>query len=250
MFDDQQAVPFVIRVVVGRGWGQGPQHGQSLQAMFAHIPGLKVVMPATPHDAKGMLMAAIEDDDPVLFIEHRWLHNVTGEVPNTAYRTPLQTANRLRKGKHLTIAAFSHMVIEALKATSWLEKQGVSVDLIDMRTLSPLDTPTVIKSVKDTGHLLVADTGHRRFGAAASLIAEVSMQAHGSLNKAPAVLALPDHPLPTSRFLADHYYPDAASIAIAALQQLDIGFDEPQLLAALRRQEPRDQPDPEFTGPF
>jgi 2-oxoisovalerate dehydrogenase E1 component len=250
MFNGQQSVPLVIRVILGRGWGQGPQHGQSLHAMFAHVPGLKVVMPTTPRDAKGMLIAAIEDDDPVLFIEHRWLHKVTGRVSEPAFRTPLVGANCIHHGDHVTIAAFSHMSIEALKAAEWLAQQGVCADVLDMRSLSPMDTRAVVDSVARTGHLVVADTGHQGFGAAQALVADVCMQALQALNKPPAIVALPDAPLPTSRFLADHYYPDAASIAIAAFEQLGIPSHEAQAVSALRRAEPRDQPDPDFTGPF
>ncbi len=251
MFDGKVKVPLVVRLIVGRGWGQGPQHGQSLQALFAHIPGLKVVMPATAADAKGMLMSAVVDDGPVLFIEHRWLHHVQGDVPAGACHRPLQGAQVLRQGGDLTIAAFSHMVIEALKAAEWLAGEGLDVSVIDMRCVSPLDAATVAASVKQTGLLLVADTGHRKNGVASDLVARVVEQAMADMKSPPRIVSLPDSPLPTSRFLADHYYPDAVDIALNAMQMAaaeTVDFDA--IVAALRKPEPRDQPDRDFTGPF
>ncbi|HEY9765762.1 MAG TPA: alpha-ketoacid dehydrogenase subunit beta, partial [Chroococcales cyanobacterium] len=116
MFAGQQSVPLVIRLILGRGWGQGPQHSQSLHSWFAHIPGLKVVMPTTPHDAKGLLMKSIEDDNPVIFIEHRWLHDIKGEVPTEPYGVALGSCRVAREGKDLTIVSASYMTLEALKA--------------------------------------------------------------------------------------------------------------------------------------
>src|SRR5439155_14037220 len=125
MFAGQMRVPMVIRLVIGRGWGQGPQHSQSLQSWFAHIPGLKVVMPASPYDAKGLLISSVEDNNPVIFLEHRWLHNTFGAVPEGVYRVPLGKARVLRSGKDLSFVAISYMVLEALRAAEILARFGI-----------------------------------------------------------------------------------------------------------------------------
>src|SRR5712691_474393 len=127
MFAGQASVPMVVRMIVGRGWGQGPQHSQSLQSWFAHVPGLKVVMPATPHDAKGLLISAIEDNNPVVFIEHRWLYNIHGPVPEGVYRVPIGRPNILRQGRHVTVAAISYMTLEAVRAAEELAKEGIEL---------------------------------------------------------------------------------------------------------------------------
>jgi len=159
MFGGQMRIPLVMRMIVGRGWGQGPQHSQSLQAWFAHVPGLKVVMPTTPYDAKGLLIASIEDNNPVVFIEHRWLYNITGHVPEGVYRVPLGRARVIRAGDDLTIAATSYMTLEALRAAEILAEDGVRAEIVDIRTLKPLDEGTILESVRKTGHLIVADAG-------------------------------------------------------------------------------------------
>lgn len=252
LFDGRIRVPLVVRLIVGRGWGQGPQHGQSLQALFGHIPGLKVVMPATAADAKGMMMAAIADDDPVIFIEHRWLHHTTGWVEmGPDLEDPAFGIARIRsEGTHITLAAFSHMVLEALKAEQWLREQGVEVEVIDMRSVTPLDADTVIRSVEKTGRLIVADTGHAKGGVAADLVSAVVQANIHTLKASPKVIALPDEPLPTSHFLAASYYPGAAEIAEVVLNMLDRSYDLGLLNSCLRGSSPSDQPDKSFTGPF
>ncbi len=253
MFGGKSSVPLVVRVIVGRGWGQGPQHSQSLQAMFAQVPGLKVVMPTTAYDAKGMLVAAIEDDNPVIFIEHRWLHNVVDSVPEELYRVPLDQARVLHQGKDITVAAFSFMAVEALLAARALAAHGIGVEVIDMRSARPLDVETVANSVRRTGRLLVADTASATGSLSAELISRIVESEFSSLHAAPQRLALPDHPAPTSHFMAINYYPDAMSIADQALRLLDKGhadIDSPRLRQALRRDVPRDVPHSDFKGPF
>jgi len=252
MFAGQNSVPLVVRCIVGRGWGQGPQHAQSLQSLFAHIPGLKVVMPVFPDDAKGMLCAAIADDDPVIFIEHRWIHPIRREVANDYYETPLGKAQVRREGDDITIAAFSYMTVEALQAATALSHLGVEAEVLDMRSVSPLDIPAVLRSVEKTGHLLVADTGHQSFGVAGELIASVAQQGFGHFKTAPASVALPDLPCPTSHAWAKHYYPTAVDIATQALQLRNIRTDEAQRreLDKLTSTIPADIPNPEYRGPF
>ncbi|MBF0095966.1 MAG: hypothetical protein HQM04_09390 [Magnetococcales bacterium] len=247
-----QSVPLVVRTLIGRGWGQGPQHGQSLQALFAHIPGIKVVMPVTAQDAKGMLLAAIADPNPVLFIEHRWLHTITGEVPTAPYQVSLQHARWARRGQHLTVAAFSYMVLEALRAAEVLASYGIELEVIDMRVVQPLDMSLVLESVQRTGYLLVADTGWQSFGVAAEVLARTAEAAFAALQAAPRRLALPDHPLPTAPSLTHDYYPDAESLVRTVLDMLQGKFkvNPEEVAARLHRHGHRDIPNAQFTGPF
>ncbi|MBI3267039.1 MAG: alpha-ketoacid dehydrogenase subunit beta, partial [Chlamydiae bacterium] len=177
MFGGRASVPLVVRLIVGRGWGQGPQHSQSLQSWFAHIPGLKVVMPVTPYDAKGLLISSIEDNNPVIFIEHRWLHNISGPVPEEMYRVPLGKAKVAREGKDVTVVAISYMVLEALRAAEVLAEEGIQLEVVDVRTLYPLDETLILHSVRKTGRLIVADTSWKSFGASAEIIALVAEKA-------------------------------------------------------------------------
>jgi len=251
MFNGLARVPLVVRLIIGRGWGQGPQHSQSLQALFAHIPGLKVVMPTTAYDAKGMLISAIEDDNPVIFIEHRWLHSLQDDVPEQAYRIPLDKARCLRQGNRVTLVAFSYMVIEALRVAEHLKQHGIEIEIIDMRSVNPLDMPIVIESITKTRHLMVLDTGCKTGGIGAEILAQVMEQAYDTLKAPPVRISNPDHPVPTSHFLADIYYPEAPDIASQLLKL--IGFDEltiGPMIEGLARPKPLDVPDNRFTGPF
>ncbi len=248
MFGGQMSIPLVIRLIIGRGWGQGPQHSQSLQAWFAHVPGLKVVMPATPHDAKGLLISSIEDNNPVIFIEHRWLYNITGHVPEGVYRVPIGQAKVVSGGNDITIAATSYMTLEALRAAEMLAKSGIKAEVIDIRTLRPLDKALILKSVRKTGHLLVADTGWKTGGFSAEIVAQVSEEAYSDLKSPPRRVALPDCPTPTSRVLTDHYYPRAVHITAIARKMLGFSSNEP--VPDVTTAVPLDVPDEIFTGPF
>ena len=254
MFDGKATVPIVIRMIVGRGWGQGPQHSQSLQAMFAQVPGLKVIMPASAHDAKGMLISSIEDNNPVLFIEHRWLHQIKDRVPKAYYRVPLDQAKVIHEGDAVTVAAFSLMVVESLIAAQALSaSMGIKVDVLDMRTVRPLDVTSVLNSVRKTGKLIVADTAFRTGSIAGELISQVVEQDFGALKKHPVRIASPDHPVPTSHFMAEQYYPDSQTIADAVLDLLDADKDSANyqaLRTSLLRNGQHDVPNRGFTGPF
>ncbi|MBI3252613.1 MAG: alpha-ketoacid dehydrogenase subunit beta [Candidatus Omnitrophica bacterium] len=252
MFNGKENVPMVVRVLVGRGWGQGPQHSQSLQALFAHIPGLKVVMPATPSDAKGMLISALEDKNPVIFMEHRWLHGFKDEVPEGFYRVPLNQARIAKKGSRATIATFSYMTIEALRAAKFLEEFGIDVEVVDMRSASPLDAQTVTDSVKKTGHLLVCDTGWKTGSVSGELVAQLTETGFAYLRKAPRRVALNDHPIPTSHYLASACYPEAEDIAREILLLLGTEKERGAFgsLERLRRKGPLDVPNFDFHGPF
>ena len=249
MFDGKMWVPMVIRLIVGRGWGQGPQHSQSLQALFGHIPGLKVVMPSTPNDAKGLLISSIEDDNPVIFLEHRWLHHVFGEVPEEIYRVPLGKANILKQGKDVTIVATSHMALESFRAARFLEAKGVEVEVVDLRTIKPLDEQTILNSVRKTGKLVVVDGGWKFLGLPAEIITMVIEKAFDHLKAPPCRVAFPDIPTPTSRVLSSEFYPGVINIVNAVnglLGMPDVGEAE----LGLSQDVPKDIPDKSFTGPF
>jgi pyruvate dehydrogenase E1 component beta subunit len=248
MFGGKACVPLVIRLIVGRGWGQGPQHSQSLQAWFAHVPGLRVVMPTTPHDVKGLLIASVEDNNPVIFIEHRWLYNIAGPVPEGVYRVPLGKARVMRAGQDVTIAALSHMTLEAFRAAETLARQGIEAEVIDIRSLQPLDEHTILDSASKTGRLIVADTGWKHAGFAAEVVARAAEELHGKLKAAPRRIALPDCPTPTTPALADHYYPGMHHIVRAAREMVRGTRNEPMppITAGARL----DVPDRSFTGPF
>ncbi len=254
MFDGKASVPLVVRMIVGRGWGQGPQHSQSLQALFAQVPGIKVIMPATAHDAKGMLISAIEDDNPVLFIEHRWLHQIKGNVPEECYRVPLGQAKVLHEGDAVTVAAFSYMVVECLiAAKALMAAMGIGIEVLDMRSVRPLDVASVLNSVRKTGRLIVADTAFRTGSIAGELISQVVEQAFDALKTHPVRIASPDHPAPTSHFMSEHYYPGPQMIADAVLDM--VGADKNsakyrELCALMLRNGPHDTPNRGFTGPF
>jgi acetoin:2,6-dichlorophenolindophenol oxidoreductase subunit beta len=248
MFSGQMRVPLVVRLLVGRGWGQGPQHSHSLQAWFAHIPGLHVLMPANAHDAKGLLISAIESDSPTIFIEHRWLYGISGPVPEGVYRVPIGRARRVREGGDATVVAISHMALEAFRAAEELARHGIEVDLIDLRSLRPWDDALVLESVRKTGRLLVADTGWVTAGFGAEVVAHVAEHAFADLAAPPRRLGLPDCPTPTSPALAAHFYPRAKHIAMEVASL--VGRPREPFDSADDPSMPLDGPDRTFTGPF
>jgi pyruvate dehydrogenase E1 component beta subunit len=248
MFGGKMHVPLVVRMIVGRGWGQGPQHSQALHSWFAHIPGLKVVLPVFPQDARDLLLLSVQDDDPVIYIEHRWLHGIKGAVKGGKPRLPLGRAAIVREGKDVTIAAFSYMVLEALEAAKRLAEEGISAEVIDMRCARPLDADTLLASVRKTGRFVAADIAGASCGLASELVSVVSRGAHASLQAAPEMVVLPDCPTPTSPALAAGFYPRAAHVLAAVRRTLGLPVD-PQLFAVPTGAE-LDKPDPAFTGPF
>lgn len=247
-------VPLVMRLVVGRGWGQGPGHSQSLESMFAQIPGLKVVLPTFPGDAKALLLGAISDDNPVIFIEHRWLHGATGHVAEGYAPAALDGPRVIRHGRDVSIAATSYMTLEALRAARFLESFGVSVEVIDLRVVRPANWSLVVESVKKTGRLITVDTGWMRFGIGAEIVATVAAEALRALRSPPERLGLPEHPIPSSRGLVGAVYPDATGIIAAIGRQLDLAPEKvaqaQKAVAAERGDLPIDVPDPFFKGPF
>ncbi|MFC1908807.1 alpha-ketoacid dehydrogenase subunit beta [Chloroflexota bacterium] len=219
MFGGQVSVPLTIWAIINRGGEQAAQHSQSLQAMFAHIPGLKVVMPSNPYEAKGLLIASIEDDNPVVYIDDRWLYNDIGDVPEEKYATPLGKGTIVREGKDITLIATSYMVTEAIKAADSQGENVPDIEIIDPRSIKPLDESLLLESVKKTGRLIIADAGWKTGGVGAELAALVAEKAFRHL-KAPIVrVSLPDAPAPASSVLEKAYYPDAGDI-ISAINRL------------------------------
>ena len=244
----QQNVPIVIRLIIGRGWGQGPQHSQSLESWFAHIPGLKVVMPSNAYDAKDLLISSVEDNNPVIFLEHRWLHNTIDFVPTDGYRVPIGKVTIAREGEDLTIVAHSYMVLEAIRCSEVLKKHGISIEVIDLRTIRPLDTEGILNSVRKTGRLLVADNGWVHFGVSSEIISIVTENIFDKLLCAARRIGMNDSPNPSTRALAKKFYPRAINIAKIVCKMLKREIDVEALFP--KSNLPLDIPDPTFNGPF
>ncbi|MFC2046713.1 alpha-ketoacid dehydrogenase subunit beta [Chloroflexota bacterium] len=215
MFGGQISVPLTIWGIINRGGEQAAQHSQALQAMFTHIPGLKVVMPSTPYDAKGLLVASIKDDNPVVYIDDRWLYNDVGEVPEELYSVPIGKGVVRREGENATVVATSYMVLEASKAAAVLEKENIDVEVIDLRSLKPLDESLLFKSVEKTGRLVIADGGWKTCGVASEIAALTAEKAFNCLKAPIKRVSLPDTPAPASSVLEKAYYPNAKDIVIA-----------------------------------
>lgn len=246
MYEGKMNVPLVVRAIIGRGWGQGAQHSQSLQAMFAQVPGLTVVMPSNAYDAKGLLVAAIEYSSPVIFLEHRMLFETRSPVPEEYYALPLGRACIVRSGADVTVAAVSEMVSEAIHAADILEKNGISLEVIDLRTVRPYDEEAIFHSVQKTGRLIAADTGSRTCGFASELVANVAENQFHALKSPPIRIANPDTPTPVSHALESHYYPGARQIVAAAQTLMGIrGTAESFAQSTLAENFGKS-----FTGPF
>jgi pyruvate/2-oxoglutarate/acetoin dehydrogenase E1 component len=215
LFAGQVSVPVVIRAVINRGGEQGPQHSQAVQALYAHVPGLKVVMPATPYDAKGLLVAAVRDGNPVLYIDDRWLYESEGEVPEALYEVPIGSASIRRSGRDVTLVATSYMASEAAKAVEVLAQRGIDVELIDLRSIKPWDRNLVYSSVGKTGRLVIADAAWVSGGIAAEIAASVAGDIFHALKAPIARVCLPDAPAPTSAVLEQAYYVGADEMVSA-----------------------------------
>jgi pyruvate dehydrogenase E1 component beta subunit len=207
-------VPMVLRALYGAGGGDSATHSESLYGLYAHIPGLKVVVPATPYDAKGLLLTAIQDLNPVVFFEHRLLYGAKGHVPEEPYMVPFSIANLLREGGDVTVVAVGKMVQEAVKVADEL-KGKISVEVLDPRTLVPLDEEAILRSVRKTGRLVVVDEDYERCGFSAEVAALVAEKGFHSLKAPVARVANPNVPIPFSRGLERHVLPDAEKISRA-----------------------------------
>lgn len=248
MFGGQFNVPLTIRLVIGRGWGQGPTHSQNLQSWFTHIPGLKVVVPSTPRDARGLLLSSIADPNPVLFLEHRWLHNISESIEGNSPQIEIGKSRIARSGDQITIVSSGFMTLEAVKSADYLEKEGIKCEVIDLRSLNPIDWQTVFSSVEKTGRLLALDSTSISGSVAAEIVAKVSGERFTYLKSAPVRLANDDVPEPTSFGLTSKFHVRSKTIIgkiydILELtnKQFDKNYQDPT---------PHDVPGEWFKGPF
>ena len=218
MSGGQVRVPLVVRSIIGRGWGSAAQHSQGLHSLFLSVPGLKLAMPATAYDAKGLLLAALADENPVLLFEHRWIYGSVGVVPEEPYTVPLGQAVVRREGTDVTVVALSHMVYEAAKAADALQGRGISVEIVDPRCLRPLDMDTIAASVARTGRLVIADVACRTAGLGAEIACRLAERNPGLLKAPLRRISFPDAPTPASPVLEAAYYPGSEQIAQAILE--------------------------------
>jgi acetoin:2,6-dichlorophenolindophenol oxidoreductase subunit beta len=245
MFAGQHRVPIVVRGIIGRSWGQGAQHSQAFHSYFMHVPGLKVFAPTTPYDAKGCLITAIRDDNPVIIVEHRMLHPIGGHVPEEAYEVPFGRARILTEGSDITIVGISHMALECVRAKHLLSGKGIAAEVIDPVSLSPLDVDTIAGSVRRTGRLLAVDTGWLACGAAGEIILRVLERLDGEPAPTIARMGYLPTPCPTTKVLENLFYPNAQTIAEKAFGMVGEGSpgDWDMSLAAASEIT-------EFRGPF
>jgi pyruvate/2-oxoglutarate/acetoin dehydrogenase E1 component len=223
MFGGKAKTPMVIRTMWGAGIRAASQHSQALYPIFTHIPGLKVAVPATPYDAKGLLIAAIRDDDPVIFFEHKVLYDTKGDVPEEPYALPFGEANIVREGGDVTVVALGRMVSFSQEAAEALEGEGIDCEIVDPRTTSPLDEDTILESVENTGRLVVVDEASPRCGMASDIAARVAQEAFSDLKAPPRMVTAPHTPVPFSPVLEDAYVPTAESIAAAVRETAGAG---------------------------
>jgi pyruvate dehydrogenase E1 component beta subunit len=213
MFGGRVSIPIVVRAIIGGGWGSAAQHSQPLQGLFTHVPGLKVVMPATAYDVKGLLLSSIADDSPVIFIEHRWLYDYEDNVPKKPYRIPIGKGVLAREGKDITLISNSFMTILALEVADRLKKEGLDLEVVDLRTIKPLDYKLILNSVKKTGRAVILDFGYEFCGISSEISSFLMEEAFQYL-KAPVLrIGLADTPTPASCVLEKAFYPDVRTIA-------------------------------------
>ncbi|MFI1205294.1 alpha-ketoacid dehydrogenase subunit beta [Streptomyces sp. NPDC020883] len=223
MYGNQGSAPIVMRGLVGRGWGQGATHSQSLQSLFGHFPGLYVATPASPADAKGLLVSALQAETPVVLLENRGLYGIEGEVPEQPVAVPFGAGRIARTGGDITVVAASLMVHEAERAADALREQDIGVEVIDVRSIRPLDDALICTSVAKTGRLVVADTSWARYGLAAEVAAVVAENVYDSLRAPVRRVTPPDCPAPVSWPLEEAFNPNAEAVAHACLETLHSG---------------------------
>lgn len=219
MFAGQANVPVVIRAVINRGGEQAAQHSQAVQAFFMHVPGIKVVMPSTAYDAKGLLISAVKDGNPVMYVDDRWLYDEEDDVPSEMYEVPIGIAATRRSGNDVTVVATSYMAAQAVKAGEILQQRGIDAEIIDLRSIKPWDQGTVLASVRRTGRLVVADAAWQTAGVAAEIVATVAGEMYGSLKASPERVCLSDAPAPMSAQLEKAYYIGADDV-IAGVEKV------------------------------
>jgi len=223
MFGGKAVTPMVIRTMYGAGIRAAAQHSQSLYPIFTHVPGLKVVVPSNPYDAKGLMIGAIRDDDPVIFFENKVLYSIEGDVPEEPYSIPLGEAEFVREGDDVTIVAIGRMVGMAEQAAATLADEGIECEIVDPRTTSPLDEDTIYESVENTGRLVVVDESYPRCNMATDIVALVTQNCFEHLKSAPKMVTAPHTPPPFSPTLEDLYVPDEERVAAAVRETVETG---------------------------
>jgi pyruvate/2-oxoglutarate/acetoin dehydrogenase E1 component len=221
MFGGKAVTPVVIRTMIGAGFRAAAQHSQCLYSLFTHIPGLKCVIPSSPYDAKGLLIQAIRDNDPVIFFEHKLLYGLEADVPEESYAIPFGEANVIREGDDITLVAIGRMVHVALQAADELAKEGIQAEVIDPRTTSPLDEDTILDSVANTGRLVIIDESHPRCSVGTDIAALVGQKAFGDLEAPVTIVSAPHVPVPFSDALEDLYIPSPARVKSVAKEVLE-----------------------------
>jgi pyruvate/2-oxoglutarate/acetoin dehydrogenase E1 component len=244
MYGGQVRVPIVVRSMIGKSWGQGAQHSQGLYSFFMHVPGLKVVAPTTPYDAKGCLIEAVRDDNPVMYVEHRILHFQKGPVPEPAYTVPPGKARITVPGEDLTLVGISYMQIECLRAQRYLETVGIRAEVVDPIWLSPLDVDTIAESVRKTGRLCVVDNGWTTCGAGAEIVTQVVERLQGLRDVRVRRMGFAPTSCPPSPTLEALFYPNGRAIASAAYDLVRGGPN------GWLPEERADLKEIEFRGPF
>jgi len=238
-------VPLVIRLIIGRGWGQGPQHSQSLEVLFSHIPGLKVICPSSPSDAKGLLLSSIEDKNPVIFYEHRWLHLIKGHVDKKYYTLPLGKSKYLQKGNDLTIISYSYAMIECLKINKILKKNKINAEIIDLQSLRPLEEEKIISSSKKTKKVLIVDNGWKKYGVGSEISSIISEKIKTKIKI--ERMGILDSPIPSTISLAQYSYPTTETI----LKRIEKLLQKKMKMPYIRNKNYKaDQPEKSFLGPF
>lgn len=223
MFGGKVCVPLVLWACIGRGWGSAAQHSQALQGLFFHVPGLKLIMPSTCYDAKGLMISAIKDNNPVLIMDHRLNFKQVGNVPEDMYYIPIGKGIIRKPGNDVTVVAISHLVVDSFSVSQELAQQGVDVELIDLRTLRPLDEEMILTSVAKTGRLVVVDCGWKTGGVTAEIAALAAEKAFPYLKSPVARVACPDVPTPSASTLEDAFYINKEQIKTAILKTINYG---------------------------
>jgi len=222
MFGGNYAVPVVFRIAIGRQWGNGPQHTQALYGLFGSVPGLKVVIPSSPFTAKGLLIAAVNDPNPVVFLEPRWLYQLRGPVPSDKYEVDLSKARVTRSGQDVTVVTYGDGVHIAMQAAAALATRGIEVEVVDLVSINPIDHKSVFDSVKKTGRILTLDTTNGAFSVGSQVISEVSRFLFRDLKVAPIAITAPDVPVPTALSLSELYYPTRSTVIDELLMMFDL----------------------------
>jgi acetoin:2,6-dichlorophenolindophenol oxidoreductase subunit beta len=248
MFGGEHKVPITIRLIVGRGWGQGPTHSQNFHSWFSSVPGLKVVMPTSPQDHKGMLISSIFDDNPVIFIEQRWIHNTIGPVKKNFFKTPIGKAKIIKKGKDITIVSMSYLTNEAIKASKYLDQIGINSEIIDLRSLKPIDYNTIEKSVNKTKRIIVLDPSHKTCSYGGEIISTISQKFFSKLKSNPKLMTFPDIPMPTSQVFNKLYYFGCDQICENIVKNIFKKKIKIKFQKKVNKYE--DVPDKNFIGPF